>query len=103
MPKKILLVDDDRVLLKFASGLLEKQGHEVVTAQEPLKGASGFARPFVILGGTEGFQARRNHGLGLHRQIADFVAGCRARQCGAKTGAFECRFRGDTESPDAPR
>ncbi|MGD8668391.1 MAG: response regulator, partial [Desulfobacterales bacterium] len=34
MPKKILLVDDDRVLLKFASGLLEKQGHEVVTAQD---------------------------------------------------------------------
>jgi two-component system cell cycle sensor histidine kinase/response regulator CckA len=34
MPKKILLVDDDRVLLKFASGLLEKEGHEVATAQD---------------------------------------------------------------------
>ena len=34
MGKKILLVDDDRVLLKFASGLLEKEGHEVATAQD---------------------------------------------------------------------
>jgi two-component system cell cycle sensor histidine kinase/response regulator CckA len=34
MPKKILLVDDDRVLLKFANDLLEKAGHEVATAQD---------------------------------------------------------------------
>ncbi len=34
MSKKILLVDDDRVLLKFASDLLEKEGHEVATAQD---------------------------------------------------------------------
>jgi CheY-like chemotaxis protein len=34
MPKKILLVDDDRILLKFASDLLEKEGHEVATAQD---------------------------------------------------------------------
>ncbi|MDX1707146.1 MAG: response regulator [Desulfobacterales bacterium] len=34
MKKKILLVDDDRVLLKFASDLLEKEGHEVATAQD---------------------------------------------------------------------
>jgi len=34
MGKKILLVDDDRVLLKFASDLLEKEGHEVATAQD---------------------------------------------------------------------
>ena len=34
MGKKILLVDDDRVLLKFTSGLLEKEGHEVATAQD---------------------------------------------------------------------
>jgi len=34
MPKKILIVDDDRVLLKFASDLLEKKGHEVATAQD---------------------------------------------------------------------
>jgi PAS domain S-box-containing protein len=34
MGKKILLVDDDRVLLKFASDLLEKAGHEVATAQD---------------------------------------------------------------------
>ena len=34
MGKKILLVDDDRVLLKFASDLLEKKGHEVATAQD---------------------------------------------------------------------
>ena len=34
MAKKILLVDDDRILLKFASGLLEKAGHEVATAQD---------------------------------------------------------------------
>ncbi len=34
MSKKILLVDDDRVMLKFASGLLEKEGHEVATAQD---------------------------------------------------------------------
>jgi two-component system cell cycle sensor histidine kinase/response regulator CckA len=34
MGKKILLVDDDRVLLKFAGDLLEKEGHEVATAQD---------------------------------------------------------------------
>ncbi|MGD9151982.1 MAG: response regulator [Desulfobacterales bacterium] len=34
MKKKILLVDDDRVLLKFARGLLEKEGYEVATAQD---------------------------------------------------------------------
>ncbi len=34
MSKKILIVDDDRVLLKFASDLLEKEGHEVATAQD---------------------------------------------------------------------
>ena len=34
MGKKILLVDDDRVLLKFESGLLIKEGHEVTTAQD---------------------------------------------------------------------
>jgi PAS domain S-box-containing protein len=34
MNKKILLVDDDRILLKFASDLLEKEGHEVATAQD---------------------------------------------------------------------
>jgi signal transduction histidine kinase/CheY-like chemotaxis protein len=34
MSKKILVVDDDRVLLKFASDLLEKEGHEVATAQD---------------------------------------------------------------------
>lgn len=34
MGKKILLVDDDRALLKFAGDLLEKEGHEVATAQD---------------------------------------------------------------------
>jgi two-component system cell cycle sensor histidine kinase/response regulator CckA len=34
MGKKILLVDDDRVLLKFTGDLLEKEGHEVATAQD---------------------------------------------------------------------
>jgi PAS domain S-box-containing protein len=34
MKKKILLVDDDRVLLKFAGDLLKKEGHEVATAQD---------------------------------------------------------------------
>ena len=30
--KKILVVDDDRVILTFASKLLTRSGHEVVTA-----------------------------------------------------------------------
>jgi two-component system cell cycle sensor histidine kinase/response regulator CckA len=34
MGKKILLVDDDRILLKFTGDLLEKEGHEVATAQD---------------------------------------------------------------------
>ncbi|MEJ2099605.1 MAG: response regulator [Desulfobacterales bacterium] len=34
MGKKILVVDDDRMLLKFTSDLLEKEGHEVATAQD---------------------------------------------------------------------
>jgi PAS domain S-box-containing protein len=32
MKKKILVVDDDRVILKFVTKLLEKEGHEVKTA-----------------------------------------------------------------------
>ena len=34
MQKKILVVDDNRVLLKFLTNLLEKQGHEVRTAED---------------------------------------------------------------------
>ncbi|MCK7510718.1 MAG: hypothetical protein MZV70_46075 [Desulfobacterales bacterium] len=30
--KKILVVDDDRVILTFASKLLTREGHEVITA-----------------------------------------------------------------------
>jgi PAS domain S-box-containing protein len=33
-PKKILVVDDDRVILTFASKLLTREGHEVVTASD---------------------------------------------------------------------
>ena len=34
MKKKILVVDDDRVMLKFVSELLTRAGHEVVTAED---------------------------------------------------------------------
>jgi PAS domain S-box-containing protein len=34
MKKKILVVDDDRVILKFVTKLLEREGHEVVTAED---------------------------------------------------------------------
>jgi PAS domain S-box-containing protein len=34
MAKKILVVDDDRVILKFATKLLQREGHEVVTAED---------------------------------------------------------------------
>jgi PAS domain S-box-containing protein len=34
MAKKILLVDDDRLMLKYLSDLLEREGHEVATAQD---------------------------------------------------------------------
>jgi len=34
MKKKILLVDDDRLMLKYLTGLLEKEGHQVATAQD---------------------------------------------------------------------
>lgn len=34
MAKKILLVDDDRLMLKYLSDLLEREGHEVTTAQD---------------------------------------------------------------------
>lgn len=33
-PKKILIVDDDRVILTFAGKLLTREGHEVVTASD---------------------------------------------------------------------
>lgn len=32
--KKILIIDDNRVMLKFLSGLLERQGHQVTTAED---------------------------------------------------------------------
>lgn len=34
MNKKILVVDDDRVMLKFVTKLLTREGHEVVTAED---------------------------------------------------------------------
>ena len=34
MKKKILVVDDDRVILKFVTKLLEREGHEVMTAED---------------------------------------------------------------------
>ena len=34
MPKKILVVDDNRLMLNFMTDLLEKEGHEVVTAED---------------------------------------------------------------------
>jgi PAS domain S-box-containing protein len=34
MKKKILLVDDDRVLLKYLTNLLEREGHEVTTVED---------------------------------------------------------------------
>ena len=34
MKKNILVVDDDRVMLKFISKLLAREGHEVVTAED---------------------------------------------------------------------
>ena len=34
MKKKILVVDDDRVMLKFVSRLLEREGHDVHTAED---------------------------------------------------------------------
>jgi signal transduction histidine kinase len=49
-PKKILVVDDDRVILTFASKLLTREGHEVRTASdgfEALNVLSGFT-PDVI-------------------------------------------------------
>ena len=32
MAKKILVVDDDRVILKFVNNLLQREGHEVKKA-----------------------------------------------------------------------
>ncbi|MGD9373715.1 MAG: response regulator, partial [Desulfobacterales bacterium] len=34
MAKKILVVDDDRVILKFINNLLQREGHEVKTAED---------------------------------------------------------------------
>ena len=41
-------------------GIVEGQA-KVIPAQEPLEGTSGFLRPRGVLGGTERFQAGRNH------------------------------------------
>jgi CheY-like chemotaxis protein len=34
MKKKILVVDDDRVMLKFVTKLLMREGHEIMTAED---------------------------------------------------------------------
>ena len=34
MGKKILVVDDDRIIFKFATNLLQREGHEVATAED---------------------------------------------------------------------
>jgi len=34
MKKKILVVDDNRMILSFMTNLLGKEGHEVVTAED---------------------------------------------------------------------
>ena len=34
MKKKILVVDDDRVMLKFFAKLLAREGHDVFTAED---------------------------------------------------------------------
>ena len=34
MGQKILVVDDDRIILKFATNLLQREGHEVATAED---------------------------------------------------------------------
>ena len=34
MKRKILVVDDDRVMLKFVTKLLTRDGHEVLTAED---------------------------------------------------------------------
>ena len=34
--KKILVVDNDRIMLRFIAKLLEKEGHEVETAEDGL-------------------------------------------------------------------
>ena len=36
MKKKILVVDNHPVMLKFMTNLLEKKGHEVMTAEDGL-------------------------------------------------------------------
>ncbi|NQU14484.1 MAG: response regulator, partial [Desulfobacteraceae bacterium] len=36
MKKKILVVDNHKVVLKFMTTLLEKEGHEVLTAEDGL-------------------------------------------------------------------
>ncbi len=36
MKKKILVVDDHRMMLNFMANLLEKEGHQVFTAQDSL-------------------------------------------------------------------
>ena len=38
--KKILVVDDNRMILKFLSNLLEKEGHEVKTCEDGLSALS---------------------------------------------------------------
>ena len=50
MKKKILVVDDDRVMLKFVTKFLTREGHEVMTAEDgfaALNLLAGF-RPDII-------------------------------------------------------
>lgn len=51
MGKRILVVDDNRVLLKFLSNLLEKEGHEVRTAEDGFAALSTLAgfNPEILL------------------------------------------------------
>ena len=59
MKERIVVIDDERIILELTSMILANKGYEVITADNPLEGLALIAR----------------HSSGIPRQLCHYVYG----------------------------